>query len=138
MLHRAALAAVAVASALALAMGPALAGEEFPAAGVTPGAPASAAAQATGKAIFEGKGNCAICHGRDAKGMPLGPDLTDGQWLQISGALAEIDSVIRNGVVKPKQYPAPMPPMGGAEHRGAAGLPHRGLSAGSGWPCCAQ
>jgi mono/diheme cytochrome c family protein len=119
MLRGAALAVVAGASALVLAVGPALGDEEVPAAGVTPGAPASAAAQPTGKAVFEGKGNCASCHGRDAKGTPLGPDLTDGQWIQISGALQEIRDVVRDGVLKPSKYPAPMPPMGGVRLRAA-------------------
>jgi mono/diheme cytochrome c family protein len=47
------------------------------------------------------------------------PRLSGGQWLQISGALAEIDSVNRKGVVKPKKYPAPMPPLGGTRLRDA-------------------
>jgi mono/diheme cytochrome c family protein len=83
------------------------------------GAAAPAMAQATGKAVFEGKGNCATCHGKDARGTPLGPDLTDGQWLSISGSLAEIAALVRAGVARPKKYPAPMPPMGGARLRDA-------------------
>jgi cbb3-type cytochrome c oxidase subunit III len=71
-------------------------------------------AQDPGEAVYRGKGNCVACHGRDAKGTPLGPDLTDGVWLTGTGTLAEITEVIRVGVAKPKQYPAPMPPMGGA------------------------
>jgi mono/diheme cytochrome c family protein len=81
--------------------------------------PASARTQEPGKAIFEGKGNCAICHGRDARGTPLGPDLTDGQWLQIPGTLESVESVIRAGVAKPKKFPGPMPPLGGARLRDA-------------------
>jgi mono/diheme cytochrome c family protein len=83
------------------------------------GAAAPAMAQATGKAVFEGKGNCATCHGKDARGTPLGPDLTDGQWLSISGSLEEIAALVRAGVARPKKYPAPMPPMGGARLRDA-------------------
>jgi mono/diheme cytochrome c family protein len=67
-----------------------------------------------GKAVFEGKGTCYVCHGRDAKGTPLGPDLTDGEWLNGSGKLEEILAVVRAGVPRPKKYPAPMLPMGGA------------------------
>jgi cbb3-type cytochrome c oxidase subunit III len=70
--------------------------------------------QAAGKAIFEGKGNCATCHGREGKGTPLGPDLTDGEWLNASGSLEDLQMVIRQGVTKPKKFPAPMPAMGGA------------------------
>jgi mono/diheme cytochrome c family protein len=77
------------------------------------------AVQVPGESVFRGKGNCATCHGGDARGTPLGPDLTDGVWLHGSGTLAEITAVIRDGVMKPKQYPAPMPPMGGARLRPA-------------------
>jgi mono/diheme cytochrome c family protein len=45
----------------------------------------------------------------------LGPDLTDGEWLHVSGPdLGELADVIRNGVPQPQEYPGPMPPMGGA------------------------
>jgi mono/diheme cytochrome c family protein len=81
----------------------------------SPGAPEPVPElQATGKAIFEGKGNCATCHGRDGKGTPLGPDLTDGEWLNASGSFEDLRTVIRQGVTKPKKFPAPMPAMGGA------------------------
>jgi cbb3-type cytochrome c oxidase subunit III len=72
------------------------------------------AVQPDGKAIFEGKGNCAACHGRDAKGTALAPDLTDDEWLNISGAVEEIATLVRKGVARPQRFPAPMPPMGGA------------------------
>jgi mono/diheme cytochrome c family protein len=71
-------------------------------------------AQQQGKAVFEGKGNCWTCHGRDARGTPLGPDLTDGEWLGIDGSLDSIRSVVQRGVTKPRKYPGLMPPMGGA------------------------
>lgn len=74
----------------------------------------SGAAQPDGKAIFEGKGNCAACHGRDAKGTALAPDLTDDEWLNISRAVEEIAGLVRKGVARPLRFPAPMPPMGGA------------------------
>jgi mono/diheme cytochrome c family protein len=117
MLQRAALAAVAVASTLVLTMGPALGDEQVPAAGVAPGAPASAAAQATGKAIFEGKGNCASCHGRDAKGTPLGPDLatcfgdrSPARWRRSTASSAAVSSSRRS-------TPLRLPPMAGARLR---------------------
>jgi cbb3-type cytochrome c oxidase subunit III len=75
--------------------------------------------QAAGRAVFTGKGNCATCHRTDATGTPLGPDLTDGEWLNISGTLEEITEVVRVGIARPKKYPAPMPPMGGARLRPA-------------------
>jgi mono/diheme cytochrome c family protein len=67
-----------------------------------------------GAKLFEAKGNCWTCHGRDGRGTPLAPDLTDGQWLNIDGSLDSIRSIIRVGVARPKKYPAPMPAMGGA------------------------
>jgi mono/diheme cytochrome c family protein len=68
---------------------------------------------AAGRAVFEGKGNCWTCHGRDGKGSPLGPNLTDGEWLNIDGSLDSIRIVIQTGVAKPKKYPVPMPALGG-------------------------
>lgn len=68
-----------------------------------------------GKAIFTGKGICYACHGANAKGTPLAPDLTDGTWINIDGSLASIARVVKEGVSAPKQHPAPMPPMGGAQ-----------------------
>jgi mono/diheme cytochrome c family protein len=69
---------------------------------------------AAGKAIFTGKGNCFACHGPDAKGTPLAPDLTDAKWLNIDGSLAAIVKLVKEGVAAPKEHPAPMPAMGGA------------------------
>ena len=58
---------------------------------------------------------CAVCHGLDAAGTPLGPPLNDGEWTGISGELAEIESVIRTGVAEPEGFPVPMPAMGGGD-----------------------
>ena len=72
---------------------------------------------ALGDSIFHGQaagGACFTCHGQDAKGTPLAPDLTDQQWLNGDGSLQFIISTVTNGVPKPKQHQAPMPPMGGA------------------------
>jgi mono/diheme cytochrome c family protein len=71
--------------------------------------------QPDGRKIFEGKGNCAVCHGKDARGTPLAPDLTDAVWLNIDGTDAEIVAVVTKGVAKPVRHPAPMPAMGGAK-----------------------
>ena len=68
-----------------------------------------------GQAIFTGKGMCMSCHGPTATGTPLAPNLTDSEWLNISGEYAEIQNLVRTGVPAPKQHPSPMPPMGGAQ-----------------------
>lgn len=61
----------------------------------------------------EGGATCAGCHGSNAKGTPLGPDLTSGRWLWGDGSLAAITHTIEQGVAAPKEYRSPMPPMGG-------------------------
>jgi cbb3-type cytochrome c oxidase subunit III len=79
------------------------------------GAALVAAQDTTGKAIFTGKGICYACHGADAKGTPLAPNLTDATWLNVDGTLASIVTIVKEGVAAPKEHPAPMPPMGGAQ-----------------------
>ena len=79
------------------------------------GCPAvDAAEMKQGRAVFSGPGNCQSCHGGNAKGTPLAPDLTDRQWLNGDGSFASIAQLVRTGVPRPKQHPAAMPPMGGA------------------------
>jgi mono/diheme cytochrome c family protein len=73
------------------------------------------AAQSPGRKVFEGKGLCHACHGKDARGTPLAPNLTDAEWINIDGSLPAIVALVRTGVPKPLRYPAPMPPMGGAK-----------------------
>jgi glucose/arabinose dehydrogenase/mono/diheme cytochrome c family protein len=65
-----------------------------------------------GARVFRG-GTCAGCHGSNAKGTPLGPDVTRNQWLWGDGTLAAITRTIADGVVTPKNYRSPMPAMGG-------------------------
>ena len=72
-------------------------------------------AQSAGQKIFKGKGLCYACHGQDARGTPLAPNLTDSEWLNIDGSLAAIVGLVKAGVPKPVKHPAPMPPMGGAK-----------------------
>lgn len=67
-----------------------------------------------GQRIFSSTGNCFTCHGADAKGTALAPDLTDGDWLNADGTYSGIVQVVHTGVATPRQYPAPMPAMGGA------------------------
>jgi YD repeat-containing protein len=91
-----------------------------PKAGAEPGgAPAGAtsAAIALGDSVYHGQvagATCAGCHGSNAKGTPLAPDLTDSQWIWGDGSLASISDIIRKGVPVPKQHTGVMPPMGGA------------------------
>lgn len=66
-----------------------------------------------GRAVFSSTGNCFACHGAKATGTALAPNLTDTQWLNITGSYASIATLVRTGVPKPKQYAAPMPPQGG-------------------------
>jgi mono/diheme cytochrome c family protein len=72
---------------------------------------------ALGDRIYHGQvagAACTGCHGANAKGTPLGPDLTDTQWLWSDGSYSAIEKTITTGVPQPKQYRSPMPPMGGA------------------------
>jgi glucose/arabinose dehydrogenase/mono/diheme cytochrome c family protein len=69
---------------------------------------------AAGEKIYH-SASCAGCHGGDAKGSPLGPDLTSKDHLWTDGSPAQITDVIAKGVPTPKRYRAPMPPMGGAQ-----------------------
>lgn len=68
-----------------------------------------------GQQLFTGQGGCIACHGPDAKGTQLAPDLTDGEWINISGRnYDEIVQLIQTGVPEPVEHPGPMPPLGGA------------------------
>jgi mono/diheme cytochrome c family protein len=66
-----------------------------------------------GKTVFETT-VCFTCHGMDATGTALAPSLRDQDWLNSDGSFEGIEGVVRNGVPQPVQYPAAMPPMGGA------------------------
>jgi cbb3-type cytochrome c oxidase subunit III len=81
---------------------------------------------ALGKRIFHGEvggATCAGCHGSDAIGTPVGPDLTSGKWLWGDGSLESIMKTIDDGVPEPKEHPGAMPPMGGVT------LPEKNLKA---------
>lgn len=68
-----------------------------------------------GRRLFTGQGGCHACHGPQATGTQLGPNLTDDQWLNVAEpTMDEVMRVIREGVPQPVEYPAGMPPMGGA------------------------
>jgi mono/diheme cytochrome c family protein len=88
-----------------------------PAAGATGGAQTPQLI-ALGDSIFHGQvagGTCTACHGQDAKGTAVAPNLTDAQWLNGDGSLGFIVKTVTTGVPKPKEHPAPMPPKGGAQ-----------------------
>lgn len=73
---------------------------------------------ALGERVFHGEvggATCGGCHGSDAKGSPIGADLTSGHWLWSDGSLAGIERTITNGVPEPKEHQNAMPPMGGVQ-----------------------
>jgi glucose/arabinose dehydrogenase/mono/diheme cytochrome c family protein len=104
-------------------------GKTQPPEGVHPNAGAEAASNlpappgqtkeqvALGEQIFHGQNGatCAGCHGTNAKGTPLGPNLTEKHWLWGDGSVPSIAQTITNGVPNPKNYRSAMPPMGGAQ-----------------------
>jgi glucose/arabinose dehydrogenase/cytochrome c5 len=67
---------------------------------------------------LDGGATCTGCHGADAKGSTLGPDLTANKWLWSDGSYTGITATITQGVAQPKQYRSPMPAMGGAQLSG--------------------
>jgi cbb3-type cytochrome c oxidase subunit III len=81
----------------------------------TPPQGATAEDVTAGQQIFTATGNCFTCHGPDAKGTALAPNLTDSEWINIDGTFAAIQQVVKTGVATPKEHPAPMPAMGGVQ-----------------------
>ena len=72
---------------------------------------------ALGERIFHGRasgGTCAGCHGSNAKGSPIGSDLSSGRWLWSDGSLPALIQTINTGVPAPKAHSGAMPPRGGA------------------------
>jgi mono/diheme cytochrome c family protein len=73
---------------------------------------------ALGDRIFHGEasnGTCSGCHGSDARGTSVGPDLASGNWVWGDGSLAAITKTVTDGVSHPRNYTGVMPPKGGAE-----------------------
>jgi glucose/arabinose dehydrogenase/mono/diheme cytochrome c family protein len=69
---------------------------------------------ALGEKIYRsqaGGSTCTGCHGDNAQGTPLGPNLTDHKWVWSNGSYAGIARTITNGVPRPKNYRNVMPPM---------------------------
>ncbi|MGA8232706.1 MAG: c-type cytochrome [Candidatus Acidiferrales bacterium] len=87
-----------------------------PALRVPPGATRTMVA--LGNSIYHGQvagAACAGCHGVSAGGGPLGPSLTANKWLWSDGSYPGIAKTITQGVLQPKKYRSPMPPMGGSQ-----------------------
>ena len=85
----------------------------------TPPSGATTAMVAEGDSIFHGLkagGLCQTCHGPDAHGTPLAPNLTDQTWLTGDGSYSFIQQRVTTGMPKPTPpYTSPMLPMGGAQ-----------------------
>ncbi len=90
----------------------------------TPAAPAPTAAAlpagitaaliAAGDKVYHAN-SCIACHGPDANGTAVGPNLADATWLTGDGSIGAITKIISEGVDEPKQFRSPMPAMGGGD-----------------------
>jgi len=94
--------------------------DEAPASGgeATASAPASEAdLAALGERLYTGKAICFSCHGRDAAGTQIAPDLRDDQWLHVEppATVEKVAAVIISGVMQPKEHPGIMPPKAGVD-----------------------
>jgi mono/diheme cytochrome c family protein len=70
---------------------------------------------ALGDSIFHGRvanGGCYVCHGHDARGTGVAPNLTDAEWINGDGTMGFIKGTMIQGVQHPQQYPLPMPAFG--------------------------
>jgi mono/diheme cytochrome c family protein len=91
-----------------------------PAAAAAPRAPVELPAGVTQEMVAQGEqlygstGNCYTCHAADGSGTPLAPSVNDASWIHIDGSFDQLVQIIANGVPQPAQYPAAMPPRGGA------------------------
>jgi mono/diheme cytochrome c family protein len=80
--------------------------------------PADSATIAAGKRLFEGRGLCATCHGKQGEGI-LGPTLRlnaeKEDWLHSDGSHEAISNLIKNGLdASVTKSGISMPPRGGA------------------------
>jgi cytochrome c oxidase cbb3-type subunit 3 len=53
-----------------------------------------------GHALYQGRGGCWDCHGRDAEGDPAigAPNLANGKWLRGDGSWRDVSRIIREGL----------------------------------------
>jgi mono/diheme cytochrome c family protein len=63
----------------------------------------------------DGFAPCLVCHGAEGEGTQLGPPFRSGAWVHSDGTIDGIANVIRAGVPRPRDYPVPMPEMGGGD-----------------------
>lgn len=85
---------------------------------LTPPPGFTAAQVALGDKIFHGlaqNGTCSGCHGGNARGSAVGPDLAGGRWLWGNGSVEALRKTITEGVPTPKEFNGVMPPKGGAD-----------------------
>ncbi len=66
-----------------------------------------------GRRVYVGPAKCASCHGDDARGTDVAPDLTDRRWRRGRGTFAEILDRIRSGVPRSQSRSGVPMPMGG-------------------------
>jgi len=70
---------------------------------------------AEGRKLFTGAGLCMACHGMDAKGGGVGPNLTDTVWIHHKGSFDEIVAQVTRGIPADEtDSGAMMPPRGGS------------------------
>lgn len=89
---------------------------ERPATGALPAGVTAEMVQQGQQIFTTATGICYTCHMQDGTGGPLAPDLTDGEWLWIEPGPdmhEQLVTLIKTGVSQPKEYPAPMPALGG-------------------------
>jgi mono/diheme cytochrome c family protein len=68
-----------------------------------------------GESIYSGVGGCMTCHGTEGAGTPIGPVLSDGEWLHGDGSYDFLVEIIDSGVMQPAQFGVPMLPKGGTQ-----------------------
>lgn len=69
-----------------------------------------------GQQIYSGKGICQTCHGPNAEGTQIAPNLADDEWLHFEEPISpeKIATLVMDGVANPIEYPGAMPAKGGA------------------------
>ena len=68
-----------------------------------------------GETVYRGNGFCMTCHGDAGQGTPVGPNLVNGEWIQIDGSYESIVEVVMEGQMEPAEYPGIMLPRGGSD-----------------------
>jgi mono/diheme cytochrome c family protein len=69
---------------------------------------------ARGRGLYDG--SCIACHGPAGTGTQLGPSLADTVHIHTDGSFEQTVEVIRAGVAEPREFPVPMPPLGGGRY----------------------